>query len=105
MREKSITLKFIDFEDIQIGDVLVFLTEDENEEDFLYYRVTEITDDRILAHDPNHEEDCQIHKKTLYKNSCLPAECECGFRPVDSILRNGEILWECVDEQVFKALH
>ena len=104
MREKSITLNFIDFEDIQIGDVLVFLTESE-EEDFLYYRVTEITNDRILAHGSNYEEDCQIHKKTLYKNSCLPAEFEYGFRPVDTILRKGEILWECVDNQVFKALH
>ena len=49
MRKENVELSFIEFDDIQVGDIL----ELKDEYDYLYYQVTEIADEKIFAHNPD----------------------------------------------------
>lgn len=100
MKKENVELSFIEFDDIRVGDIIVL----QDDEDFMHCRVIEITDDRILAYDSDIDEHCRIHKQDFNKRAGLLAECRWDYKYVDSILRT-EVLWECVDSQVYKALH
>ena len=106
MRKENIELKFIEFEDIQVGDVLGL--QDDDEDDYLYYQVAEITDERIIARNPQYEvyeEECKVHRQDFNKRLGLLAECKRNYKYVDCVIRAGKRIWDSVDNQILWALH
>ena len=94
MKKQTIEIDFIEFEDIQLGDVFTLEIGYSNDD----YRVIAIEKDRIILHNEQDEEDMWIDKEKFENYFNLLAENIYDYYKVLSIHRLGTI-WQSVENQ------
>ena len=94
MKKQTIEIDFIEFDDIQIGDVFTIEVGIHHDD----YKVTAIKEGRIILHDEEHCVHMWINKEGFENYFNLLAESIYDYYKVVSIHRLGTI-WQSVENQ------